>query len=184
MFKAEVIGNIGADVQIKGEAGKQFLSFNVAHTDRWKDDAGTTHESTQWVSCIVNDVNSPVRPYLLKGKTVYVRGNASLRVFSSEKERRMVPGITINVRDIELIGGQTDIVPRQLNDKNGLLYNVFKAYYIDPSLKKKPKALFDRSMALYDVDSNGFITKHVQAVAQGSDGESSSEYQGENAKVF
>ena len=180
MFKAEVIGNLGADAQVKGENGRQFISFNVAHTDRWTDDNGVAHDTTQWISCIINDTQTKVLPYLLKGKQVYVRGNATLRVFSSEKERRMVPGITINVRDIELIGGKQDEVPRQLNDANGVLYPIYKAYYIDPSLAQKPTELLDTQLNKFAVDANGFVTK-VQPT-QGTT-ESAAQTQ-ENAETF
>lgn len=159
MFKAEVIGNLGADAQIKGENGKQFVSFNVAHTDKWTDEAGVAHESTQWVSCIINDTTTKILPFLTKGKQVYVRGNATLRVFSSEKERRMVAGININVRDIELVGGSTDLVPRNLNDEQGVIYPVYKAYYLDPTLEHKPAQLLDTQLNRYLVDNNGFITR-------------------------
>lgn len=184
MFKCEVIGNLGADAQIKGENGRQFISFNVAHTDRWTDDAGQTHEQTQWVSCIINDVDSKVRQYLVKGKTVYVRGDARLRVFSSEKERRMVAGITVNVREIELVGGQVRDIPRRLNDKEGVLYEVYEAYYIDPSIKKKPKELLDTQMNQYTVDKNGFVSKVQQAPAADAQSQDTNQYQGENAKAF
>lgn len=159
MLKCEIIGNLGADAQVKGENGKQFISFNVAHTDKWTDEAGTVHEQTQWVSCIINDVNTKVLPYLLKGKTVYVRGDARLRVFSSEKERRMVAGMTVNVREVELLGGSADEVPRQLLTSDGLLVPTYKAYYIDPAMPDKPTELFDRNMQKFAVDKNGFVTK-------------------------
>lgn len=184
MFKIEVIGNLGADAQIKGENGRQFISFNVAHTDTWTDDAGQKHEQTQWVSCIINDVNSKIRQFLIKGKTVYVRGDARLRVFSSEKERRMVAGVTVNVREIELIGGSTRDIPRQLNDKDGLLFNVYEAYYIDPSIEKKPAELFDRQMNAYQVDNNGFVTKSQQASVEATKEGEDNPYNGENAKTF
>lgn len=180
MFKAEVIGNLGADAQVKGENGRQFISFNVAHTDRWTDDNGVAHDTTQWVSCIINDTQAKVLPYLLKGKQVYVRGNATLRVFSSEKERRMVAGITINVRDIELIGGKQDEVPRQLNDANGVLYPIYKAYYIDPSLAQKPTELLDTQLNKFAVDANGFVTK-VQPTQATTESGAQTE---ENAETF
>ena len=184
MFKVEVIGNLGADAQIKGENGRQFISFNVAHTDSWTDDAGQKHEQTQWVSCIINDVQSKVRQYLVKGKTVYVRGDARLRVFSSEKERRIVAGITVKVREIELVSGSTRDIPRQLNDKDGVLFNVYEAYYIDPSIKKKPKELLDRQLNIYPVDKNGFVTKLQQDPAEAQQNDDMQQYQGDNAKTF
>lgn len=184
MFKIEVIGNLGADAQIKGENGRQFISFNVAHTDTWTDDAGQKHEQTQWVSIIINDVESKIRQYLVKGKTVFVRGDARLRVFSSEKEHRMMAGITVNVREIELIGGSTRDIPRQLNDKDGLLFNVYEAYYIDPSIEKKPKELLDRQMNAYQVDKNGFVTKVQQATAEAQQEDNIQQNLDENDKPF
>lgn len=184
MFKVEVIGNLGADAQVKGENGKQFISFNVAHTDRWTDGEGVSHETTQWVSCIINDAASKVLPYLVKGKSVFVRGNAKLRVFSSEKERRMVAGITVNVQDIELIGGQVDAVPKSLNDAEGALYSIYKAFYIDPNLEKKPTELLDTQMNRYEVDKLGFVTRIVQTAGQGAETNTENPHQGENAKPF
>lgn len=184
MFKIEVIGNLGADAQIKGENGKQFISFNVAHSDRWTDEAGTTHEQTQWVSCIINDTQSKVFQYLLKGKTVFVRGDARLRVFSSEKERRMVAGVTVNVREIELVGGKVDPIPSQLMNDDGLIFNVYKAFYIDPNTKPKPKELHDRSLNLYAIDKNGFVTQVVTQQEQPAQGDDMSQYQGDKAKPF
>ena len=184
MLKLEVIGNLGADAQIKGENGRQFISFNVAHTDRWTDDQGVNHDTTQWVSCIINDPASKVLPYLVKGKSVYVRGNAKLRVFSSEKERRMVAGVTINVQEIELIGGQVDAVPKNLNDANGVIYPIYKAFYIDPSIAQKPTELLDTQMNKYAVNENGFVTKLVPSTEQAAETNIENLHQGANAKPF
>ena len=49
MLQIEVIGNIGADAEIKEFGGKKYVSFNVAHSERRKDANGTTVESTTWV---------------------------------------------------------------------------------------------------------------------------------------
>ena len=184
MFKIEVIGNLGADAQVKGENGKQFISFNVAHSDRWTDEAGTTHEQTQWVSCIINDTQSKVFPYLLKGKTVFVRGEARLRVFSSEKERRMVAGVTVNVREIELVGGKVDPVPSQLINNNGVVFPVYKAFYIDPSTNPMPTELHDRNLVKFAINEHGFVSAIQQNQEQPSQSDDMSQYQGDNAKTF
>lgn len=184
MFKIEVIGNLGADAQVKGENGKQFISFNVAHSDRWTDEAGTSHEQTQWVSCIINDTQAKVLPYLLKGKTVFVRGDARLRVFSSEKERRMVAGVTVNVREIELVGGKVDQVPSQLINNDGLVFPVYKAFYIDPSTNPMPTELHDRSLNKFAINEHGFVSVVQQNQEQPAQGDDMSQYQGDKAKVF
>lgn len=184
MLKLEVIGNLGANAQVKGENGRLFISFNVAHTDRWTDDQGVNHDTTQWVSCIINDPSYKILPYLVKGKSVYVRGNAKLRVFSSEKERRMVAGVTINVQDIELIGGQVDAVPKNLNDAAGVIYPIYKAFYIDPNIAQKPTELLDTQMNKYSVNENGFVTKLPPSTGQSEDNNAENPHQGDNAKPF
>lgn len=184
MFKIEVIGNLGADAQVKGENGKQFVSFNVAHSDRWTDEEGTTHEQTQWVSCIINDTQSKVLPYLLKGKTVFVRGDARLRVFSSEKERRMVAGVTVNVREIELIGGKVDPVPSQLINNDGVVFPVYKAFYIDPSTNPMPNELHDRNLTKFAINEHGFVTTIAPTQEPTEQVEAENPHQGTNAKPF
>ena len=37
MIKLEIIGNLGADAEIKQYNGNKFVSFRVAHTDKWVD---------------------------------------------------------------------------------------------------------------------------------------------------
>ena len=37
MLKVEMIGNLGADAEIKDHQGRKFVSFRVAHTEKWTD---------------------------------------------------------------------------------------------------------------------------------------------------
>lgn len=108
MFKVEIIGNLGADAVVKSENGKDWIQFNVAHTEKWKANDGSVHESTQWISCFINGKETRALPYLVKGKQVFVRGDARLRTYSSEKERAIVAGISVNVREFELVGGKVE----------------------------------------------------------------------------
>lgn len=131
MFRSIIIGNLGADALVKNENGKPFVSFSVGHNDRWTDTDGNVKESTQWISCAMNGDGGKLLPYLKKGKAVYVEGRTTTRVYSSEKLRKMVAGVNINVDHLELIGGSTDDVPRRLATTDGVLHDVHKAYYIE-----------------------------------------------------
>ena len=119
MFKVEVIGNLGADAVVKSENGRDWVQFNVAHTDKWKEENGTVHEQTQWISCFINGRDTKALPYLVKGKQVFVRGDARLRTYSSEQQRGVVAGISINVREFELIGGKVEKKEEQNEWKDG-----------------------------------------------------------------
>lgn len=137
MFRSIVIGNLGADAQVKNENGKAFVSFSIGHNEKWTDAEGNTKEATQWISCALNGDGGKLLPYLKKGKAVYVEGRTTLRVFSSEKLRKMVAGVNISVDHIELLGGNTDEVPRLLATSDGELQTVNKAYYIADDVAKQ-----------------------------------------------
>lgn len=74
MLQIEVIGNIGADAEIKEFNGKKYVSFNVAHSERRKDANGTTVESTTWVSVLSFGDGGGLTQYLKRGAKVFVRG--------------------------------------------------------------------------------------------------------------
>lgn len=161
-----LIGNLGADAKIVDNNGKPFISFNVADTDRWKDEGGNIHESTTWVQCTLNGgaAENKVFEYLKAGTKVFVMGRMRTRVYSSEKERRMVAGVNLYVMQVELVGGSSDEVPRKLIDpKDATIHNVYKAYYVrQEELATMSKQLVDKAGLLYDVNEYGFIVP-VQA---------------------
>jgi single-strand DNA-binding protein len=161
-----LIGNLGADAKIVDNNGKPFISFNVADTDRWKDEGGNIHESTTWVQCTLNGgaAENKVFEYLKAGTKVFVMGRMRTRVYSSEKERRMVAGVNLYVMQVELVGGSSDEVPRKLIDpKDATIHNVYKAYYVrQEELATMSKQLVDKAGMLYNVNEYGFIVP-VQA---------------------
>ena len=118
MLQVTLIGNLGADAKVQSSNGRDFTAFRVAHTERWKDDAGQVHESTTWVDCVI-DGQPKVFEYLKRGQMVYVVGGCRLRTYSSEKDRCMKAGMTISVARLELLGGKSDDVPHQLFSEDG-----------------------------------------------------------------
>ena len=162
MFKVEFIGNLGADAEVKDVNGNKFVSFRVAHVDKWTGDDGQSHESTEWADCTYNNVDSKVIQYLKVGVKVYVRGNGALRVYSSAKEKKMKAGIRISVTEIELCGGVAELVPRQLVDPdNGQLVDVTKYYWANADTKKmkatETKEYIDIRGNRYIMNKQGFV---------------------------
>ena len=102
MLKVELIGNLGADVEVKESNGSKFATFRIADTSLYKTQSGEDKEVTNWIDCSYNNVESKVLPYLKAGVKVFVRGNASLRVYSSKKDRCMKAGLQVSVQEIEL----------------------------------------------------------------------------------
>ena len=136
MFRAQIIGNLGADAHVEQNNGRPFVSFSVAHNDRFTKDDGTVKETMQWISCAMNGDGGKLLEHLKKGRLVYVEGRATTRVFSSEKERRMVAGVNISVDHLELIGSQTDVVPGRLFDRDGVMHTTQKSYWINEAEAK------------------------------------------------
>lgn len=155
MFRAEIIGNLGADASVMESNGSKFVTMRIAHTDAYKDEQGNKHEKTVWVDATMNDAESKLLPYLKQGVKVFVRGNASLRVYSSPKDRCMKAGVTLSVREIELVGGSSDDVPRQLIDPaTGMLYESQKYYWINRDNKDMKN---DDVMQLVDARGNQYV---------------------------
>lgn len=164
MNNLQVIGNLGADAVVKNENGKQFVSFNVADSQRWTDANGEVHESTIWVGCALSGDGGNLLQYLKKGTMVFVEGRMKTRIYSSEKARAMVAGIDLSVRHVELLGGRPDEIPSRLFTTNGQMIEVSKHYWTqDASVYNQ--TLYDKSANPFTIDANGWVSR-VQAESQ------------------
>ena len=85
MLQTTIIGFLGADAECKVYNAKEFTTFRVSHSDKWKSEDGVTHEQTTWVDCVING-KPPVLPFLKKGTQVLCQGSTSLRIYSSPKD--------------------------------------------------------------------------------------------------
>lgn len=161
MLQGILIGHLGSDAESQVSNGREFVTFRVAHTNRWTDDAGTSHEETTWVDCIMNG-NPSVTKYLKKGQLVYVAGSQSLRVYSSKKDRCMKAGLTINVKQVELLGGKSDDVPSTLySTEDNTAHEVTKHFYCADFANKFPQGesrrLISKSNEAFLVDNAGWV---------------------------
>lgn len=152
----QVMGNLGADAQVRTENGNTFVSFKVADTQKFTNQKGETKETTTWISCAWSGDGGRLLPFLKKGVKVYVVGRPSYRVYSSQKLRMMMAGVDIHVISIELAGGSSDDVPRQLVEAStGAIVDVTKYYWV-PNLKSCQ--LIDKQGRTYAVDKKCFVT--------------------------
>lgn len=97
MLKAEVIGNIGSDVEIKQfKSGHQYASFVVAH-DRGKDKPAT------WVRVSwMGGVNDPRLKYITKGAKVSVHGDLAVSAYT-DKNGAPAAGVDIYADSVEIV---------------------------------------------------------------------------------
>lgn len=162
MLKAEIIGNLGADAEIKSGEGYSFVSMRIANSEKWKDDNGQEHTETQWVDVNWSKTDSSLIPFLKSGVKVFVRGFVRTRVYSSKQDRKMKAGLTINALEIELCGGSSDVVPRQLIiPETGDIVDVAKYYQANVDTKEWKKddqgVLVDRQGNSYQLIKGGWV---------------------------
>lgn len=165
MLQLIIVGNLGADAVVKEANGKKFVSFNVAHTERWTDDQGVIHDTTQWVGCALSGDGGNLLQYLRKGTSIYAIGRVKTRVYSSEQARGFVAGLDLNVQHIELIGGRPDDVPSRLFDQEGRQIDVSKHYWTSMA-NYYNTLVYDRNGKPFSIDAQGWVSQVKTEEAQ------------------
>lgn len=103
MIKAMLTGRLGRDAELKTlEGGRSVINFNVA-----TDQGFGEKKTTLWVECAYWSEKTGVAAYLKKGTQVAVFGEPSLRTWEG-RDGKMGAGITLNVAQIELMGGRQE----------------------------------------------------------------------------
>lgn len=154
MQKKIIVGNLGADAELKRENGREFVSMSIANTERRKKEDGSYEERVNWVSATLNGDGGNLLQYLKKGARVYAYGDYTVRMYHSEKQRALVAGVNLFIRDIELISTNVDAVPRDLYDINGAAHRITKLFWCQDSINTE---LYDRNGVAYHVDDKGFV---------------------------
>lgn len=111
MFISEIIGNLGADAQIKtfgeGSNARNFVSFSVAHDYQVRNQDGTKSKATQWIDVLWYGNGGNVFQYLKKGTSVFVRGSNVTKTFQ-RRDGSVDVAITINATEVQLCGSRQD----------------------------------------------------------------------------
>lgn len=156
MLQVMLIGNLGANAEVKASDGREFVTFRIAHNEGYTDASGQRVDRVQWIDCTMSCTNGrpAVLPYLQAGTMVCVIGSMSTRVYPSEKDRCWKAGVTIHVQRVELLGGASDPVPRRLYDSCGALVEVNKFFHVTT----QEPLLRDMKGREYTVDTNGWVS--------------------------
>ena len=109
MLKLTVIGHLGQDAVVKTFGTASFISFSVAHTDKYKDSQGVEHEKTQWISCLKRiGENSSLTVYLKKGTKVYIEGRFTAKLFESQASNAPQIALNLDVSYLELLSVKSE----------------------------------------------------------------------------
>lgn len=111
MLKLVIIGNLGADAEVKNENGNRFLSFRVADTITLK---SKNEQVTTWISCSKNSNFDNLVPFLKKGTKVYCSGRLSTRLYVGHDGVNHA-GLNLLVNELVLCGGKNENTDKDEN---------------------------------------------------------------------
>lgn len=82
----QLIGNCGADPEVREFNGTKFATFRVATTKRFRDRNNEQREQTQWHVCTaVGNIADVVEKYIRKGASVFVSGELTYRTWQDKE---------------------------------------------------------------------------------------------------
>jgi single-strand DNA-binding protein len=107
MLKAQVIGNLGSDPEVRYTAsGMAVLSFNVASNGRTKTVSGEWQDSTEWIRCsIFGDRAEKLSVHLARGLRVFVDGRLESRPWI-DRTNNPRAGLELVVDSIEFVSSR------------------------------------------------------------------------------
>lgn len=104
MIKLQAIGHLGKDATINNVNGKTVINFNVAHTEKYRDQNNVEVQKTVWVGCAYWTDKTKVAQYLLKGSQVFVDGSPDVKMYKNN-QGEVKSNIILRVHNIQLLGG-------------------------------------------------------------------------------
>ncbi|MGD8561428.1 MAG: single-stranded DNA-binding protein [Desulfarculaceae bacterium] len=104
--KAFLIGNLGADPEMKYTAGGTALcTFRLATSEVFKDREGNQQERTEWHRVVAwGKLGEICGQYLSKGRQVYVEGSIRTRSWDDQNGNKRYM-TEINAREVQFLGG-------------------------------------------------------------------------------
>jgi single-strand DNA-binding protein len=104
MLKASIIGNLGADPEMRySSGGSPFLRFNVAGNYRARSESGEWQDRTEWVRVTVFGQRAEsLNQHLRKGTRVFVSGRLEARPWT-DREGHVRAGLDVVADDVEFV---------------------------------------------------------------------------------
>ncbi len=117
--KVILIGNLGADPEIRYTAGGQPVGeMRLATSEQWKDKDGQKQERVEWHRLVVWGKTAEVcAKHLAKGRQVYVEGRLQTRKWDNkEGVTRYTTEIVVN--DVQFLGSKDGQAGDQRRDRD------------------------------------------------------------------
>lgn len=107
--KVSLIGNVGADPEIRSATGgNRVANFSLATSRQWNDAHGNKQEKTEWHRCVawnskVSSLADIIEKYVHKGDKLYLEGRIEYRQWQ-DKEGQTRYSTEVNVRELIMLG--------------------------------------------------------------------------------
>lgn len=107
--KAQIIGNLGADPEIRSTtSGTRVATLSVATSRSWTDRAGQRQEKTEWHRVVCWDKLAEIcERYLKRGDRVYIEGRIEYRQWEGQDGQTKYT-TEIRAREMIMLGGSGD----------------------------------------------------------------------------
>lgn len=103
--RIELMGNLGADPELKNVNGKSVVSLRIAVNEKWESN-GTKHERTDWFTCVAWEKRAEVlAKYLRKGDPLFVSGRLRTKKVKDEKTGEDRYFTDVQIDDFQFLGG-------------------------------------------------------------------------------
>ncbi|MEX2582147.1 MAG: single-stranded DNA-binding protein [Gemmatimonadota bacterium] len=105
--KAIILGNLGADPEIRSTSGgARVANISVATSRRWNDRSGQQQEKTEWHRIVMWEKLADIaEKYLKKGDSVYIEGEIEYRSYE-DKDGVTKYSTEIRARELVMLGGR------------------------------------------------------------------------------
>lgn len=107
--KAQIIGNLGADPEIRSTtSGTRVATLSVATSRSWTDRSGERQEKTEWHRVVCWDKLAEIcERYLKRGDRVYIEGRIEYRQWEGQDGQTRYT-TEIRAREMIMLGGSGD----------------------------------------------------------------------------
>lgn len=112
--KATLIGNLGADPEVRSTAGGvKVATLSVATSRQWTNQAGEKQEKTEWHRVVLwnskggrgSGLADIAEKYMKKGDRIYVEGRIEYRTWE-DREGKTRYSTEINAREVLMLGSR------------------------------------------------------------------------------
>ncbi len=105
--KVILVGNLGADPELRQAGNSQVCDLRLATNESWKDKDGVVQEKVEWHRVSVwGKQGENCAKYLKKGRQVYIEGRLETRSWEDEKTHEKKYATNIVANTVQFLGGK------------------------------------------------------------------------------